>query len=212
MSAHVAVIYYSMRGHTHGLAVAVAEGAEEAGAEVRLRRVPELAPPEVVASIPEWQATREATADIPEAVPDDLVWADGIAFGSPTRFGGPAAQLRQFIDTLGPLWLAGALADKVGTSFTSAKTPHGGQESTILALNNVFYHWGCAIVSLGFHHPVVRSQTGNPYGASAITEGDEEGPTEADLTVARWQGSRLAQWAAARPAAGSGVEEVENVG
>lgn len=199
MSTNVAVIYYSMRGHTHRLAVAVAEGAEEAGAEVRLRRAAELAPPDVVDSIPEWQAAREATAHVPEVRAEDLLWADGVAFGSPTRFGGPAAQLRQFIDTLGPMWLRGELADKVGTSFTSAKTAHGGHESTILALNNVFYHWGCTIVTLGFDHPAIRHGTGNPYGASTVTEG-VDGPTEEELVVARHQGRRLADWAAARPA------------
>jgi NAD(P)H dehydrogenase (quinone) len=204
MSANVAVVYYSMRGHTHQLAVAVAEGAEQAGAAVRLLRVAELAPTERVQSVEEWHQHLRATEHIPHATPDDLVWADGIAFGSPTRFGNPAAQLRQFIDTLGPLWLTGALADKVGTSFTSAKTRHGGHESTILALNNVFYHWGCVILSLGFHHPVVRHETGNPYGASAITEG-LDGPTGADLEVAHYQGERLAQWAAVRPLGASAV-------
>lgn len=209
MSANVTVAYYSMRGHTHRLAVAVADGARAAGADVRLRRAGELAPDELVRSIPEWQATRERTADIPEVTPEDLLWADGVAFGSPTRFGGPAAQLRQFIDTLGPYWLRGELADKVGTSFTSAKTAHGGHESTILALNTVFYHWGCTIVTLGFDHPVIRHATGNPYGASAQTEG-VDGPTEDELAVGRHQGRRLAAWAAVRPT-DVGVE-VDRVG
>lgn len=198
MSARVAVVYYSMRGHTHRLAVALAEGAEKAGADVRLRRARETAPPEVVATVDEWRETRAATAHVPEATVDDMLWADGIALGSPTRFGGPASQLRAFIDTLGPVWLRGELADKVGTSFTSAKTPHGGHETTILALNTAFYHWGCTIVTLGFDHPVIRRGTGNPYGASAITEG-VDGPTGDELVVARHQGRRLALWAAARP-------------
>lgn len=204
MSAKVAVVYYSMRGHTHRLAVAVAEGAEHAGAEVRLRRAPESAHEDIVAAVPEWRATREATRHVPEVAVDDMLWADGIAFGSPTRFGGPASQLRAFIDTLGPMWARGELADKVGTSFTSAKSPHGGHETTILALNMVFYHWGATIVTLGFDHPVIRRQTGNPYGASAVTEG-ADGPTHDELAVARHQGRRLAAWAAVRPA-GPAVE------
>lgn len=204
MKARIAVVYYSMRGHTHRLAVAVAEGAEEAGAEVRLRRAAETAPAAVVSGVAEWRATLEAMAHIPEVEVEDVLWADGIALGSPTRFGGPASQLRAFIDTLGPVWVRGELADKVGTSFTSAKTAHGGQETTILALNTAFYHWGATIVSLGFDHPTIRRRTGNPYGASAVTEG-VEGPVEEELEVARHQGRRLARWAAARPT-GIGVE------
>lgn len=196
--ANVVVVYYSMRGMTHRLAEAVADGAAGAGAEVRLRRVRETAPAEVVAGVPEWQAAQDAIAHVPEAGAEDIVWADGIAFGSPTRFGGPASQLRAFVDTLGPLWLSGELTDKVGTSFTSAKTNHGGQEATILALNTAFYHWGCAIVPLGYAHPIVRHETGNPYGASAITEG-VDGPSDAEIGAARHQGERLARWAAARP-------------
>ena len=123
----IAVIYYSSTGNVHELAGALAEGAEEAGAEVRLRRVPELAPAEAIASNPLWQAHVDATAgEVQEATPADLEWADGYAFGTPTRFGTPAAQMKQFIDTLGGLWFTGKLADKGATAFTSAQNVHGG--------------------------------------------------------------------------------------
>src|SRR3954471_3845589 len=147
MATRLAVIYYSSTGHVHKLAQAVVAGAEEAGADVRLRRVPELAPEEVVRSQNAWHEHAMATRDtVEEATLDDLEWADGYAFGTPTRFGAPAAQLKQFIDSAGSLWHEGKLADKPVTTFVSSAEQHGGQEATILSLNNVFYHWGCVIV------------------------------------------------------------------
>ena len=196
--ARVAVVYYSSTGHVHQLAVAVAEGAEEAGAEVRLRRVPELAPEEVIRSQDAWHehyvATRES---VQEATLDDLEWAEGYAFGTPTRYGTPAAQLKQFLDTTGPLWAAGKLADKPATSFTSSQNVHGGQESTLLALNNVFYHWGSVIVAPGYTDPLLFASGGNPYGTSYISGQDiaSELPAET-LASARYQGRRLATFAA----------------
>ena len=144
--AKIAVIYYSQTGNVHALATAIKEGAEKAGAEVRLRRVRELAPASAIESNPGWKAHAEATADIAEASHDDLEWADGVVFGTPTRYGLPTAQLKQFIDTSGPLWQAGKLANKVYSVFVSAGTKHGGLESTALALSNTFYHWGGVIV------------------------------------------------------------------
>jgi NAD(P)H dehydrogenase (quinone) len=146
----IAVIYYSAYGHTYELAKALEEGARSVGAETRLRKVRELAPEEVIATQKGWADHRIATQHVREASLDDLEWADGFAFGTPTRFGGPSAQLKQFIDTTGSLWQKGALADKAATSFSGAMNPHGGQESTILALNNVFYHWGAIIVAVGY--------------------------------------------------------------
>ncbi|GAB3882105.1 hypothetical protein GCM10027612_12170 [Microbispora bryophytorum subsp. camponoti] len=143
---NVAIVYYSATGTVHALAQAAAEGAEKAGAHVRLRKVAETAPPEVVGTRPEWVAHLQDTADVAEAVLDDLVWADAVLFGAPTRFGNPAGQLRAFIDTTGPLWYQGKLADKVYSAFTASNTAHGGQESTLLALGNTFYHWGGIIV------------------------------------------------------------------
>ncbi|MFD0658099.1 NAD(P)H:quinone oxidoreductase [Thermocatellispora tengchongensis] len=142
----VAVIYYSATGNVHALAQAAAEGAEKAGAHVRLRKVAETAPPEAVGSRPEWAAHVRNTADVAEAGHDDLEWADAVLFGTPTRFGNPAGQLRAFIETTGPLWYHGKLADKVYSAFTASNTAHGGQESTLLALSNTFYHWGGIIV------------------------------------------------------------------
>src|SRR3954469_20623707 len=169
----LAVIYYSSTGHVHKLAQAVVAGAEETGAEVRLRRVPELAPEDVVRSQDAWHEHAMATRDtVEEATLDDLEWAEGYAFGTPTRFGNPAAQLKQFLDTTGPLWVQGKLANKPVTSFTSSMNRHGGQESTILALNNVFYHWGAIIVPPGYTDPLLYASGGNPYGTSLVTGQD----------------------------------------
>jgi NAD(P)H dehydrogenase (quinone) len=196
MPPKIAVIYYSATGHVHRLAEALAEGAEEAGAEVRLRRAAELAPPEAIAANEDWQRhVDEVAARVEEATLDDLEWADGIAFGSPTRFGLPAAQLKQFMDTTGPLWARGALADKAATSFTSAMNLHGGQESTLLALNNAFYHWGCALVPPGYTDERLYAAGGNPYGTSFAAGGGEGVPDEAALEAARIQGRRLAEYA-----------------
>ncbi|MFY1693241.1 NAD(P)H:quinone oxidoreductase [Plantactinospora sp. WMMB782] len=190
----VAVIYYSATGTVHTLARAVAEGAEQAGARVRLRRVAELAPPEAVDAKPEWAQHLRDTADVAEPGLDDLAWADAVLFGTPTRFGTPAGQLKAFIDTTGPLWFSGGLADKVYSAFTASNTAHGGQESTILALGNVFYHWGGIIVPPGYTDPV-QFRSGNPYGTSHVA-GDGP-PGEVALAAARHQGRRAAYTAAA---------------
>jgi NAD(P)H dehydrogenase (quinone) len=193
--SNIAVVYYSATGHTHEMAEAVVKGAKDAGAEVRLRRVAELAPEEVIRSQDAWREHYEAIAPLVlEVMLDDLEWADGFAFGSPTRFGLPAAQLKEFIDQTGPLWVRGQLANKVATSFTSSQNAHGGQESTLLALNNVFYHWGCLIVPPGYTHAVVAAAGGNPYGAS-YTAGAGDRVSAQALTAAHYQGYRLAQYA-----------------
>jgi NAD(P)H dehydrogenase (quinone) len=196
-AARIAVVYYSSTGHVHQMAVALAEGAEQAGADVRLRRARELAPEEVIRSQDAWNEHYVATKDtVEEATNDDLEWADGIAFGTPTRYGLPTAQLKQFIDQTGPLWGAGKLADKAATSFTSAQNPHGGQESTLLALNNVFYHWGAVIVAPGYTDPLLFEAGGNPYGASYASAGEVGGVDETVLAAARYQGGRLVKFAA----------------
>ncbi len=186
----VAVIYYSATGNVHALAEAVAEGAAEAGAQVRLRRVAELAPAEAIDSNPAWRAHVDATADIQVATTDDLRWADGLAFGSPTRFGNISAQLKQFLDLTGPLWFAGELANKVATGFTSAGNIHGGNESTLLALYNTLYHWGAIVVAPGYTDQSIAQAGGNPYGTAHASAG---GPPGSDvLAAARHQGRRLA--------------------
>ena len=193
---NIAVIHYSSTGNVHKLAEAVAAGAEEGGADVRLRRVAELAPEEVVRSQDAWHEHHQKVSQtVPEATLDDLEWADGFAFGSPTRFGLPAAQLKQFMDTTGPLWAEGKLANKVATTFTSAQNVHGGQESTILAMNNVLYHWGAIIVPPGYTDPLLFASGGNPYGTSfASGSGDPVG--DETLAAAHYQGRRLAEFAA----------------
>jgi NAD(P)H dehydrogenase (quinone) len=185
----VAVIYYSATGNVHALAEAVAEGAAEAGAQVRLRRVAELAPAEAIDSNPAWRAHVDATAHIQVATNDDVRWADGLALGSPTRFGNISSQLKQFLDRTGPLWFAGELANKVATGFTSAGNLHGGNESTLLALYNTLHHWGAIVVAPGYTDQSIFRAGGNPYGTSHASE--EGPPGNAVLAAARHQGRRL---------------------
>jgi NAD(P)H dehydrogenase (quinone) len=195
--ARLAVVYYSATGNVHALAQAVGEGAEGAGAEVRLRHVEELASELLISQNQYWGRHRSQVAEAPVAALDDLEWADGVAFGSPTRFGNIAAQLKQFMDQAGRLWQEGKLADKLATSFTSSQTEHGGQESTLLALNNTFYHWGMVVVPLGYTVHEVYASGGNPYGASYTSGTNLPGKLPEDtLAVARAQGARLARFAA----------------
>ena len=191
---NVAVIYYSATGTVHTLARAVADGAEKAGARVRLRKVAELAPPEAISANPAWGQHRQDTADVAEASPDDIAWADAVLFGTPTRFGTPSGQLKAFIDTAGVLWREGKLADKVYSAFTASGTAHGGQESTILALGNVFYHWGGIIVPPGYTDPI-QYQAGNPYGTSHVA--GEGPPGDVALEAARYQARRVVDTTAA---------------
>lgn len=195
--SRIAVIYYSATGHVHKLAEALAKGAADAGAEVRLRRVAELAPEEVIRRQDAWHEHYEATIGVvEEAKLEDLAWADGFALGTPTRYGLPAAQLKEFIDQTGPLWVEGHLANKVATSFTSSANRHGGQESTLLALNNAFYHWGSLIVPPGYTHQVLYAAGGNPYGTSYSSGIDGDSAVGVDaLIAAHYQGHRLAQYA-----------------
>jgi NAD(P)H dehydrogenase (quinone) len=187
----IAVVFHSATGNVHAMAHALAEGAEESGAEVRIRRAPETAPREAIASNERWQRyVDEVATTVEEVVMDDLEWADGFAFGSPTRFGGPTAQLKSVLDQTGGLWFRNALADKIATGFTSASTGHGGLESTILALNNVFYHWGSIVLPVGYTADVFHEH-GNPYGASWVSRKSAP-PDDVALEAARQQGRRLA--------------------
>lgn len=188
---NIAVIYYSSTGHTHQVAEAVAAGARAAGADVRLRRVAELAPEAAIAANPTWKAHREATRDVPEASLDDLDWADGYVFGTPTRFGNVAAQLKQFIDTAGGLWFQGKLADKAAAGFTGAANAHGGQEATLLALATTFHHWGSILVPPGYTDASVYGAGGNPYGVS-FTDGMDGKPVPEEIFAAgRHLGARV---------------------
>ena len=154
MAVKVAIIYYSATGTTYRLARAVEEGATEAGADVRLRKVRELAPEEAFASNQGWAAHRLESQHVVEASLDDLAWADALIFGTPTRYGLPTAQLKQFLDTTGPLWAKGSLVNKVCSAFTSSGTAHGGQETTIVNITTTFYHWGAIIVGPGYADPI----------------------------------------------------------
>ena len=191
--ARVLVAYYSATGHVHALAKAVAYGAAHADAEVRLRHVEELAPEMLISANQAWGRHRSEVSDGPTATLDDLEWADGFAIGTPTRFGNVAAQLKMFLDQAGELWEQGKLINKVATSFTSSQTNHGGQESTILALNNTFYHWGAIVLPLGYTVQEVFNGGGNPYGAS-YTSGTTVGELDTHtIASAVAQGRRLAR-------------------
>jgi len=190
-SPKILVLYYSATGNVASLAHALAQGAQDEGADVRCRRVEETAPDSAVQSNPAW-AEYLARTDLDDvATLEDLRWCEGLAIGSPTRFGGPASQLKAFLDTTGGLWMQGALLDKVCTAFTSASTEHGGLESTILAINNHCYHWGSLVMPLGYPDRHVLKVTGNPYGASFVSRGGAS-PVDDSLTAARTQGTRLA--------------------
>lgn len=167
----LAVIYYSATGHGTTMARRVAESAEAAGAEVRVRPVAETRDPASFAQNPAWTANYEATKDLPHATGDDVAWADAVIFGSPTRFGSVASQLRAFLDSLGGLWSEGKLADKVYAGFTSTNTVHGGQETTLLTLYITLMHFGGIIVPPGYTDPL-KFVDGNPYGAS-LTAGHD---------------------------------------
>jgi len=193
--AKVAIIYYSQTGTTHQLAQAVEEGAKAAGAETRLLKVKETAPDEQWNNNPVWKQHIEGTSDVAEATNDDLEWADAVILGSPTRYGLPAAQIKAFIDQTGSLWAKGALTNKVGSSFTTTATLHGGQEATILALNNAFYHWGMIIVAPGYVEPS-QFESGNPYGTSFTSNNGKLDPDAVAITAAKLQGRRVAEIAA----------------
>jgi len=171
----LAVIYYSSTGTIHAMAERLARAGEKAGAEVRLRQVPELAPAEAIASNAGWSRHFDATKDEPKATAEDLVWADAVLLGTPTRYGNVASQLKQYLDTLGPQWSQGLLADKVYAGFTASMTAHGGQESTLLALYNTIYHFGGIVVAPGYTDPL-KFADGNPYGVSHVTGGGNDAP------------------------------------
>jgi NAD(P)H dehydrogenase (quinone) len=163
----ISVIYYSSTGTIAEIAAHIAKVAESEGAEVRLRRAAELAPDAAIDSNPAWRENVDATRHIPEVTADDVVWADGVIFGTPTRYGNVATQLKQFIDTLGGQWQQGLLADKAYSGFVSSATKHGGQESTLLALYNTIHHFGGLIVSPGYTQSS-KFVDGNPYGTSHV--------------------------------------------
>lgn len=196
MTVKLAVIYYSSTGTNYQLAQWAKEGAEELGAEVRVLKVPELAPQAAIESNPAWKAHFEATRDVPEVTLADLEWADAIIFSVPTRFGNMASQMRQFLDTTGGLWFQGKLVNKVVSAMSSAQNSHGGQEATILSLYTNMYHWGAIVVAPGFTDPAVFAGGGNPYGTS-VTVGPDGKMVEDVEAAVKHQAKRtvtVAEW------------------
>lgn len=166
----LAVIYYSATGTNYQMSQWAAEAAREAGAEVKLLKVKELAPEPAIEQNPAWKAHHEATRDVPIATVDDLEWADAIIFSAPTRYGNLPAQMKEFLDSTGGLWAKGKLANKVVSGMTSAQNPHGGQEATLLALYTIMHHWGALIASPGYTDTSVFAAGGNPYGTSVAVD------------------------------------------
>jgi NAD(P)H dehydrogenase (quinone) len=190
------VLYYSAYGHIETMAQAVAEGARLAGAEVTIKRVPELVPEE---------AARNAGMKLEQAAPvatvDELPQYDGIIFGTPTRFGNMAAQMRNFLDQTGKHWMSGALIGKVGSVFASTASQHGGQETTITSFHTTLLHQGMIIVGLPYAAKELLNMKeitgGTPYGATTLSDIDgSRQPTENELAGARFQGRHVAQIAA----------------
>ncbi len=193
----ILVVYYSMYGHIHRLAEAVAEGAREVkGADVAMCRVPETLTEDILKKMGALE-TQKRLAYVPLCTVEDLSAADGIIFGTPTRFGNMCGQMRQFLDATGGLWAQNALVGKVGSVFTSSATQHGGQESTLLSFHITLLHQGMIIVGLPY---AFAGQTrldqitgGSPYGASTIAGASgERMPSENELQAARFQGKHVA--------------------
>ena len=198
MSVKVQVIFYSMYGHVYRMAEAVAAGArEDAGVELTLFQVPELVPDEILEKSGA-KGARKAFAHVPLARVEQLPDADAIIFGTPTRFGNMAAQMRNLLDQTGGLWARGALVGKVGSVFASTATQHGGQETTITSFHSTLLHHGMIIVGVpytaaGLNH-MKEITGGTPYGASTLAGSDgSRQPSENELEIARFQGRHVAE-------------------
>jgi NAD(P)H dehydrogenase (quinone) len=193
----VLVLYYSMYGHIEVMANAIAEGAASVdGTEVTIKRVPELMPEEAARS-----AGVKLDQDAAIAEPGELADYDAIIFGTPTRFGNMAAQMRNFLDQTGGLWFEGKLVGKVGSVFTSTASQHGGQETTITSFHTTLLHHGMVVVGVPYAIPQMTTMEGisggTPYGASTITGGDgSRMPSDDELAIARFQGEHVAKIAA----------------
>jgi len=201
MSINIQVVFYSMYGHIYQMAEAVAAGAREvADVEVGLFQVAELVPEEALAKSGAKDA-RARFAHIPTAAVVQLPEADAIIFGTPTRFGNMAAQMRNFLDQTGQLWMKGALIGKVGSVFTSTATQHGGQETTITSFHSTLLHHGMVIVGVPYSEARLMNMQeitgGTPYGASTLAGPDgSRQPSENELAIARFQGRHVARIAA----------------
>lgn len=189
----VLVLYYSGYGHVETLAAAIAEGAGEVdGAEVTVKRVPELVP-EAVARKSGMKLDQQA----PIAEPSELAHYDAIVFGTPTRFGNMAAQMRNFLDQTGGLWMQGALIGKVGSVFASTASQHGGQETTITSFHTTLLHHGMVIVGVPYSHQGLNEMDeisgGTPYGATTLAGDGSRVPSANELDIARFQGRHVAE-------------------
>ena len=197
MAVNLLIAFYSRGGVTEKLAQGIADGAKAAGAEVRLRRAADLVSEKIKAKVSGWKEHEERMAKAyGPPTTDDAVWADAILFGSPTRFGNVSAELKAYIDSLGGLWFQGALNGKAGGVFGSSWTLHGGNESTLLSLYHPLAHLGFIIVPTGYADPSLF-KAGSPYGSTSVSFNKDAPPTEDDLAVARFQGKRTVEVAAA---------------
>jgi NAD(P)H dehydrogenase (quinone) len=193
----VLIPFYSMYGHIYRMAQAVAEGVDQVeGAEAVLRRVPETLPPDILEKMGAVE-TQKTISGVPVCSVEELAEADGIIFGTPTRFGNMCGQMRQFLDSTGSLWATNALLGKVGSVFTSSNTQHGGQETTIISFHLTLFHQGMIIVGLPYTFEGQRridEITGcSPYGASTIAgPSGERLPSQNELDGARFQGRHVA--------------------
>jgi NAD(P)H dehydrogenase (quinone) len=192
----VLVLYYSGYGHVETLAEAIAEGAGEVdGAEVTVKRVPELVPEEVAR-----KSGMKLDQQAPIAEPSELANYDAIVFGTPTRFGNMASQMRNFLDQTGGLWMQGALIGKVGSVFASTASQHGGQETTITSFHTTLLHHGMVIVGVPYSHQGLNEMDevsgGTPYGATTLAGDGSRVPSANELDIARFQGRHVAAIAA----------------
>lgn len=166
-----AVFYYSSTGNNYQMAQWAVEAARNEGTEVRLRKAPELAPESAIEKNPAWKKHYDATRDVEEFKLDDFDWADVYIFCIPTRYGNVPSQIKQILDSAGPLWSQGKLVNKVVTASTSAMNTHGGQESTLLSFFTVMYHWGAIVVTPAYTDDSLYAAGGNPYGISVTVDG-----------------------------------------
>lgn len=197
MTTRIQIIFYSMYGHIYTMAEAVAEGVRSVeGCSVELLQVPELIPDAVLEQYGA-KAARAAFSHVPLAAVERLVEADAIIFGTPTRFGNMAAQMRNFLDQTGGLWMKGGLVGKVGSVFASTATQHGGQETTITSFHSTLLHHGMVIVGVPYAEQRLLNMEeitgGTPYGATTLAGPDgSRRPTENELAIARYQGAHVA--------------------
>lgn len=202
MNIKVQIVFYSMFGHIYQMAKAVSEGASSVeGAEVEILRVAELVPESILEKSGA-SAAQKVFEHVPFAKPEHLTKADALIFGTPTRFGNMCAQMRNFLDQTGSLWVANALVGKIGSVFTSTGTQHGGQETTITSFHTTLFHLGMVVVGVPYSETKLTNMNeitgGSPYGASTLAGSDgKRMPSENELAIARYQGKHVAEIAKA---------------